>query len=311
MDNDSHSMAAAAESLAAILPEGTLNIGQAEDDVEQTAPEPTEPPVESDEGGEAEITKPDGEAKEAPTSEDTDDVEVEVNGSTYRVPSELKDAILMHKDYTQKTMKLAEERKALEADKGKVPEELQAKLTKYEALLGQQVLADKQVDWVKLLENDPIQYLKEKELAEARRVEFDTISAQKQEENVARLSQAANEQWTQLTAKRPDLKEEAAFKAHDERVRGFLAKEGYSNQQIHEAVFDHKVRLMVEDAIAYRNLQSKKAETVKKIEKLPPKIERPGVSSGAEGQATQAAMTRLKQTGKVSDAAAAIRSMLG
>ena len=45
-----------------------------------------------------------------------DEVEVEYEGKTYRLPSELKDALLRQADYTRKTQDVARARKALEAE---------------------------------------------------------------------------------------------------------------------------------------------------------------------------------------------------
>lgn len=50
------------------------------------------------------------------------DVEVEYEGKTYKLPEELKDALLRQSDYTKKTMSLAEERKGLESAKAHLEE---------------------------------------------------------------------------------------------------------------------------------------------------------------------------------------------
>ena len=46
--------------------------------------------------------------------EEDDSEEVDIDGKSYKVPKELKDMVLMHKDYTQKTQAVAEQRKAYE-----------------------------------------------------------------------------------------------------------------------------------------------------------------------------------------------------
>src|SRR5712671_4095938 len=46
-----------------------------------------------------------------------DTVEVEYDGKTYQLPPELKDALLRQADYTRKTQEVAQNRKALEAEK--------------------------------------------------------------------------------------------------------------------------------------------------------------------------------------------------
>jgi len=52
-----------------------------------------------------------------PVEEPPETVEVERNGKKYHVPKELKDELLMQADYTRKTQELAEQRRALEAQR--------------------------------------------------------------------------------------------------------------------------------------------------------------------------------------------------
>lgn len=172
-------------------------------------------------------------------------------------------------------------------------------------------MADQQVDWLTLARTDPAGYVEKKALADMRAAEFQQVRAEDQQKFAVNIRQAADKEWGQLIAKRPDLKEAAAFKAHDEKLRSALSKDGYSNEQINEALFDHRARMWIDDAIKYRDLQSQKTETVKRIEKLPPKVERPGVPSGTDGQVNKTAMTNLRKTGKIDDAAAAIRALMG
>lgn len=69
--------------------------------------------AETEEGGDAldDLLKAATGAEEATP----DEAEVEYEGKTYKLPAELKDALLRQADYTRKTMDLAEQRKAIEA----------------------------------------------------------------------------------------------------------------------------------------------------------------------------------------------------
>lgn len=64
-----------------------------------------------DDGEEGDPAAPDAEGQAADDSE-----EVDYEGQKYKVPKVLKDALLRHADYTQKTQALAEARKALETE---------------------------------------------------------------------------------------------------------------------------------------------------------------------------------------------------
>lgn len=309
MEPEVQSEASIIESIKGLVPESGYSIGQVEE--AEAKPEAAAEPKQEAKPETREIaeTKPAAEAPEAKVPED--DEEIEIKGERYKVPKAIKESIMLQADYTKKTMALAEERKALEAEKGKLDPNITAKLSHYERLLGDAVQQDQNTDWVKLLREDPIGYLEKKEIANARANEWQQANARNQQNYAAMRSQVETKEKEQLTAKLPELKDTAAYEAHDKRVKSFLDKEGYKPQEVDAALADHRVRLMLEDAIKYRSLQTEKAETVKKIEKLPPKVERPGVPSGTEGQASKAAMANLRKSGSLDDGAAAIRALMG
>ena len=72
--------------------------------VDTTIPaEVVETPENLDEGLPVEVVEP------PPTEEELEEIERE--GQKYKIPKALKNEFLMHKDYTQKTQSLAEEKK--------------------------------------------------------------------------------------------------------------------------------------------------------------------------------------------------------
>lgn len=109
-----------------------MSIEEAQEEV--TAPEvaPEQPaeeefnPIDLDNPGQAEGPEEDADsieslAKEAlgqidpDKPEDIEEIEIEWDGVKAKVPAPLRDAFLRHQDYTRKTMDLAEQRKAFEA----------------------------------------------------------------------------------------------------------------------------------------------------------------------------------------------------
>lgn len=291
-------------SLMNILPDDGLNYGQSEEEsVGEPAPQPASQP-------EAKAEEQAPEAKQdAPASEEAE-FEYEKNGVKYKVPAELKDDLLRQSDYTKKTMELAEKRKALETEEPPALKEAKEKLSKYELLLGQAVAQDQQTDWIKLLENDPVEYLRQKEIADARAREWEKVSAQRNEENATKMRQTLTHEWEQLIAKQPAWKDEAVWKADREKLNGFLQESGYKPEEINSAA-DHRALILANKARLYDELMKAKTEAVKKIEKLPPKVERAGVPSANDSQGNMSAMQALRQSGSVDDAAAAIRGLMG
>lgn len=121
-------------------------------DAEQGAAVETELEVSADEALEGE--------SEAETEE-----EVEYEGKQYRVPKEIKDAILRRADYTRKTQEVAEQRKQIEAQaqRVQVQEQFQREnittLAKVHAI-DEQLAAFANVNWNEIADADPVQAMK-------------------------------------------------------------------------------------------------------------------------------------------------------
>lgn len=111
---------------------------------------PAEQPVESlDEGLPVE-------PEPAPVEDDTEEVERE--GQKYRIPKALKNELLMHADYTRKTQAIADERKALEAERSQIRQVNEELLnSRAEVIALDKTLAQyAQVDWNALSTSDPV-----------------------------------------------------------------------------------------------------------------------------------------------------------
>lgn len=310
MELEPSSEAAAVESLKGIIPEDGYNIGQVDEQPSaQLATTETQPTVapQPDKVVETASDKP----QDIIAAPEPTEVEVEYEGQRYKLPSELKAAFMMQADYTKKTMELGEQRKALEANKAN-PQEIQqyqAKLSHYENLLGQQVLQDSQTNWQELLRTDPIGYLEQKEKAESRAREWKQVSETRQRESQQKLGQTLEQEAQQLVAKQPEWKDVAKFNADKEKIFSSLEKIGYTRQEF-DSVTDHRALLIADKARRFDELMNAKEATVKKIEKLPPKVERPGVPDASESQVSQTAMNSLRKSGSIDDAAAVLRSLM-
>ena len=97
------------------------------------------------------------EQTEPEAQDDTEEVEHE--GKKYRVPKDLKPALMMHADYTRKTQEVAELRRAAEAERQQYQ---QASAEHVQALaavhsLDQQIGQFQKVNWQELGDSDPVQ----------------------------------------------------------------------------------------------------------------------------------------------------------
>ena len=75
--------------------------------------------------GSVEEETPEADGAEQPETTDSEEVELEYNGKTYRVPKELQEARLRHEDYTRKTQDIAERARAIDAQARMVQEQQQ------------------------------------------------------------------------------------------------------------------------------------------------------------------------------------------
>lgn len=121
----------------------------------QPLPETETEEVQTDEGETQDI-----ESEDEPTGE-SEDEDVEYEGKQYKLPKELKDALLRQSDYTRKTQEVAEARKALETQQAEFQQAVQlqqqnmqeyAQLMAVDGQLGQYA----NVNWQQWSENDPV-----------------------------------------------------------------------------------------------------------------------------------------------------------
>lgn len=239
-----------------------------------------------------------------------EEVEVELD--------ELINGYQRSKDYTQKSQALAEQRKAIEAERQhleQVKQERQAYAQKLQALdsfLSQQ---NKGEDLEVLKETDPIGYAvkvaeqsqREKQLAVVR-AEQQRIAQQQQAEQQQNLQKHLKAESEKLASVIPELATPKGDAIRKE-IREYAKSVGWSDQEL-ASVYDHRAVLTLYKAMKFEQLQKGKPETLKKVQQAP-KMLKPGTSA-PNGKSTQEkqVMQRLRQSGKVRDAAAAFERFL-
>ena len=283
--------------------------GQPEEDI-QTAEESVEESDDnsaeySEEEVQEEQPKPKYRAKV-----DGEEVEVELD--------ELINGYQRTADYTKKSQALAEQRKAIEAERvhlEQVKQERQAYAQKLQALnqfLGQQNQGE---NLEALKEVDPIGYAvkvaerseRDKQLAIVR-AEQHRIAQQQQAEQQQSLQKHIASEAEKLNASIPEL---ASPKGDEVRkqIREYAKSQGWSDQEL-SSVYDHRAVLTLYKAMKFEQLQKSKPEIQKKVQQAP-KMLKSGTSAPAtKSQQEKQVMQRLRQSGKVRDAAAAFERFL-
>lgn len=266
------------------------------------------------------------ESEEAEYSDESEPVEevkprykAKVGGEEVEVElDELINGYQRSKDYTQKSQALAEQRKAMDAERQHlehVKQERMAYAQKLKALdsfLSQQ---NKGEDLEVLKETDPIGYAvkvaeqsqREKQLAVVR-AEQQRIAQQQQAEQQQSLQNHLKSESEKLTSVIPELATPKGDAIRKE-IREYAKSVGWSDQEL-ASVYDHRAVLTLYKAMKFEQLQKGKPETLKKVQQAP-KMLKPGTSApNSKSSQEKQVMQKLRQSGKVRDAAAAFERFL-
>jgi len=216
-------------------------------------------------------------------------------------------------DYTKKSQALAEQRKALEAERGhleQVKQERMAYAQKLKALdsfLSQQ---NQGVNLDVLKETDPIGYAvavaeqsqREKQLAVVR-AEQQRLAQQQQAEQQASLQNHLRQESEKLVSLIPELATPQGD-AVRKQIRDYAKSVGWTDQEL-SSVYDSRAVVSLYKAMKYEQLQKSKPELTKKLQAAP-KMMRSGTSAPpTKSSQDKQVMQRLRETGKVQDAAKA------
>lgn len=244
-----------------------------------------------------------------------DNAKVRLDDGTVISVSELKKGSLLNADYTRKTQEVAEARRSLEtqSESVKQAETQNEQQRQYMAALLQSI-TPKAPD-PSLVRTDPVAYMEQKAQFEQFTQHLEYIGQQSQQTQQQRQQEAqtkrtekANTEWAALLEKAPDLKDRTKFTEFESKLVKFAPDFGFSPQELMEAVpYDHRMALVLKDAIAMRELRASKPQVAKKIEGRPP-IHKGGKRLAPQAQRARqadAAISRLKSSGSVEDAARA------
>jgi hypothetical protein len=271
-----------------------------------------------------------GQSEDQPEDQqETDEVEYEeepkprykVKASGEEVEVELDELIKGYQqgtDYTKKSQALAEQRKAVEAERGhleQVKHERMAYAQKLQALDSFLTQQNRGVDLDVLRETDPIGYAvavaeqsqREKQLAVVRN-EQQRLAQQQQAEQQATLQNHLRQESEKLVSLIPELATPQGD-AVRKQIRDYAKSVGWSDQEL-SSVYDSRAVNTLYKAMKYEQLQKSKPELNKKLVAAP-KMMRSGTSvPQARSSQDKQVMQRLRETGKVTDAARAFERFL-
>ena len=263
-------------------------------------------------------------AEESATEDEAVDlpetVTIKVDGKDVEVTlDELKKGYQRQADYTRKTMEVSETRKQAEAEAFKARQEREqyaSKLNEQTTLIGALINEQAQINWQELLDNDPVEYLKQQHLFQQRQVALQNLHQEQQqvfqqqqvEQAYYRQSQVEAQQQ-ELLAKLPDWKDEGKAKAEKTAIKEFLANTGYSAAEL-ESLADHRAVLVARKAMLYDQMISKAQAAAKKVQNVPQRVERSSTGNSQTLDKRGQAYQRFSKSGRVEDAASVFASLL-
>lgn len=263
----------------------------------------------------------DGEDPDKKTGQPDDDAEeVEYEGAKYRIPKPLKDAFLRQQDYTQKTMALADERRAFEArerQSKEVVEDANRYVRHYaeiERLNGR--LAELQgINWDWLRANDPQQYAVLATDIQAIASRKDQLAGEIRQMREKALEQELADFEDEVRKSIPKLRQ--LIPGINDKVladmKAYGMAQGYADAEL-ALVTDPRAFAILHKAMSYDKLMAEKtAAAAKKVQPVPGKPMSPGAAKETDQQVstTKKVVQRAKRTGRTEDAAAAIGLLLG
>ena len=241
---------------------------------------------------------------------------VTINGQKYEVnQEELLNGYQRQADYSRKTEELSIERKQQEDQLRGERESLQsqiANITQLEQSLRTQLDTEMgSIDFDKMYEEDPAGAARLQYQMQKRQRDLDATRQQLQQSQQEEFQKYLHEQEKQMYLKMPEMKDPEKATVVRSDMKRYLADTGYSTQEVSNLT-DHRMLLILKDAMAYRKLQSSKPGINKKVSNAPKVVKAGTAKTKGEKYAIrrQEGFKRLKKSGSVRDAAAIFRQNL-
>lgn len=293
--------------------------GEVQEQVEAEAQE-AEPQTEETEEVEAEDD----------SEEQEDDVTEEEEQPRYKVKAageekevtldELVKGYQLGADYTKKTTEVAEQRKAVEADRQAIEEAKYARDTYAQRLQAIEefiVAQSPQEDLNSLKENDPIGYAvkvaelsEKKEQLQAIRAEQYRIAQMQQSEQARAMSERVAQEASKLAQVLPEFSDPTKGENLRKEIRTYGKALGFSEEEL-SSVYDSRHVVTLHKAMLYDKLQKSKPALTKKIAEAP-KMLKSGTAQTktSNSETVKKQSQQLRQTGRVRDAAALFENLI-
>ena len=303
-------------------PKEEETIGQQEppkEEIKQNSPEPENVESQEDQPQEQEIseeTETQDEVSEQDVSQDEEQIDTQekLEDSTYKVKvagqelevtlDELRNGYSRDADYRQKTEELSNQRKNFQSESEKQRLNYSQKLNQVNELMSmaqKELNAEKNsVDLEQMYEDDPTEAMRVEHRLRKKQERLDSVKAKTQAEQKVQFDTFLQEQKQLLEKKMPEFTDPAKVSTLKANMKSTLNNYGFNDQEVAQ-VYDHRIVMLVNDAMKYRNLQNSKPNLAKKISK-PGKVFSSGVKQGKSEsnlKLRREKFSRLKKSGSM------------
>ena len=243
---------------------------------------------------------------------------VKVDGQEVEVTQEeLINGYSRQQDYTRKTQELSQKRKTIEQQQAELAQRdaiYSQLLPKMEAQLKGELANEP--DWNALYEDDPVGYVREKQLWDEKKEKLSAVAAEqqrlqqdalvKQQEQIKKYVQYGNQRLLEIIPEwqNPEVaaKEKAAISEYA------IRELEYTPEEIQQ-VYDYRALLGLRNA--WLNSRTVEATKKKPTQKAPARVARPGTTNRPKTTTpVKKAKQRLAKTGKTSDAAKVFEQLI-
>jgi hypothetical protein len=311
--------------------EGFLSAGEDSNEQPDTVETEQEDSADYEEAAEAtedEVVDADDVEVEDDDESEVEEEELEETRYTVKAAGEEKEVTLeelmqgyqLGADYTKKTQELAENRKAVEAEARAIIEAKQVRDTYAQRLQAiEQFLTsgqDSPADLAEMKENDPIGYaVKVAELTEKKeqlaqvRAEQERIAQQQQADRQQEMARHVQQEAQKLSQVLPEFSDPTKGEQIRNEIRNYGKSVGFSDNELSQ-VYDSRHVLMLHKAMMYDKLQKSKPAVNKKVAQAPKMVKSGTKVKEGNRDIRKQQLNKLKQTGKVRDAAALFENFI-
>jgi hypothetical protein len=316
-------------------PKEEETIGQQEppkEEIKQNSPEPQneessteEQPLEQENQeteSQDEVTEDVSQSEEQiETQEKQDSTEeptytVKVAGQEFNVTlDELRNGYSRDADYRRKTEDLAYDKKQFQTESEKQRQDYSTKLSELNQMMSvaqQQLNAEiNSADLEKLYEEDPTEAARIEHRLKKKQEKLNQAMQKTQSEQKKQFDGFLQDQQRKLVQKMPEFSNPEKASQLKTSMNNTLQSYGFNDQEIAQ-VYDHRIVMLVNDAMKFRNMQKAKPNMAKKISK-PGKVFSSGVKQSKADinlKTRKDKLSRLRKSGSTKDAASIFLDMI-